>query len=192
MTHEAHRGSVERWLESHLMVRARSRRWMHRGGHPNAVAGLLNRATVALVSAGLSPKGLVVLEVEGRNTGRRVSMPVVVADLDGKRYLVSMLGERSHWPQSVRAAGGRAVIRHGRRQTVRLEEVPDKARAPVLKRYLELAPGARAHMPVAEEAALAEFERVAARYPVFRISSEPLGGHRRNDRDALAGTGASE
>jgi deazaflavin-dependent oxidoreductase (nitroreductase family) len=192
MTHETRRGSVERWLENHLMVGSRSRRWMYRGGHPNAVAGILNRATVAFVSAGLSPKRLVVLEVEGRKTGRRVSMPVVVADLEGKRYLVSMLGERSHWPQNVRAAGGRAVIRHGRRQAVRLEEVPEKARAPVLKRYLELAPGARAHMPVAQEAPLAEFQRVATRYPVFRISSEPLGAPRHNDRDELSETGGSE
>jgi deazaflavin-dependent oxidoreductase (nitroreductase family) len=159
-------------------VVSRSRRWLYRGGRPNAVARWLDRATVAGVGAGLSPRRLVVLEVTGRRTGRRLSLPVVVADLDGSRYLVAMLGERSAWPHNVRAAGGHAVIRHGRRTGVRLEEVPVEARAPVLKRYLELAPGARAHVSVDRHAPLAEFERVAARYPVFRIaSSEPCGPH---------------
>jgi hypothetical protein len=34
----------------------------------------------------------VTLEVPGRRTGRLVSFPVVVADYQGGRYLVSMLG----------------------------------------------------------------------------------------------------
>jgi deazaflavin-dependent oxidoreductase (nitroreductase family) len=175
MDMETHRRSVGVWLEHHLLVRARSRRWMYRGGRPHAVAKVLNRATVAFISVGLSPKRLVVLDVEGRRTGRRLSMPVVVADLDGARYLVSMLGEKSQWPANVRAAGGRAVIRHGRRSAVHLDEIPEEARARVLKRYLELAPGARAHFPVEREAGLPEFEHVAARYPVFRITGESPG-----------------
>jgi deazaflavin-dependent oxidoreductase (nitroreductase family) len=156
-------------MERLLAERQRSRRWMYRGGRPNAIARFLNRATVALVSAGLSPKLLVVLEVEGRRTGRPVSMPVVVADVRGERYLVSMLGEKSQWVRNVRAAGGRATIRHGRRAPVKLEEVAVEARAPILKRYLALAPGARAHIPVDQQAPLDEFERIAGDYPVFRI-----------------------
>ncbi|WP_211330412.1 hypothetical protein [Prauserella muralis] len=42
-------------------------------------------------------------------------------------------------------------------------------RAPILRRFLELAPGGRPHLPVAPGAPLAEFERIAARYPVFRV-----------------------
>ena len=36
-------------------------------------------------------------------------------------------------------------------------------------RYLELAPGARPHVPVDPGAPIEEFERVAPHYPVFRI-----------------------
>jgi deazaflavin-dependent oxidoreductase (nitroreductase family) len=161
-----------------LLEPQRSRRWMYRGGRPNAVARVLNRLTLAVVAAGLSPKRLVVLEVRGRRTGRRVSMPVVVADLDGERYLVSMLGEKSQWVRNVRAAGGRAVIRHRRRVPVRLAEVPEAARAPVLKRYLALAPGARAHIPVDQEAPLRDFERIAGEYPVFHIGEPGVGAPR--------------
>ncbi|HSO97496.1 MAG TPA: hypothetical protein VLP43_00960, partial [Solirubrobacteraceae bacterium] len=69
----------------------------------------------------------------------------------------------------VRASGGHAVLRHGHREAMRLEEVDSASRAPILKRYLQLAPGARAHIPVDPQAPLADFETVAPRYPVFRV-----------------------
>jgi hypothetical protein len=45
-----------------------------------------------------------------------------------------MLGEGVIWVAIVRAADGRAVLRHGRREAVRLEEVDPGARAPILRR----------------------------------------------------------
>lgn len=86
----------------------------------------------------------------------------------GERYLVSMLGEGVSWVRNVKAAGGNATLRHGRREEVRLEEVAVDHRAPVLKAYLKRAPGARPHLPVDRDAPLAEFERVSPRFPVFR------------------------
>jgi hypothetical protein len=97
---------------------------------------------------------------------------VVVADHEGERYLVAMLGEGANWVAIVGAAGGRAVLRHGSREAVRLEEVNPSARAAILRRYLQLAPGARAHIPVDRHAPLAEFERIAAGYPVFRVRAD--------------------
>ena len=93
-----------------------------------------------------------------------------MAAVGGERYLVSMLGEESNWVRNVRAAGGEVALRHGRREEARLEEVvaPD-LRAPVLKAYLGRASNASAHVPVGEDASLAEFERVAPGFPVFRI-----------------------
>ena len=72
--------------------------------------------------------------------------------------------------RNVRAAGGDATLRHGRREEVRLEEVAPEQRAPVLKAYLGRAPNARVHIPVDKNAPLADFERVAGRFPVFRIA----------------------
>jgi deazaflavin-dependent oxidoreductase (nitroreductase family) len=155
---------------------------MYRGGHPHGLMAFLNRMDRAIASAGLWPRRMVTLEVRGRRTDRVHSLPVAVAEYKGERYLVSMLGEEVNWVANVRAAGGRAVLRHGRREAVRLEEVEPAARAPILRRYLDLAPGARAHIPVARGAPLAEFERIAANYPVFRIRADspqpnsPTGG----------------
>src|SRR5262245_10337786 len=61
--------------------------------------------------------------------------------------LVAMLGEGASWVANVRPAGGRAVLRLGRREPALLEEVEPGERAPILRRYLEVASGARAHFP---------------------------------------------
>ena len=145
-------------------------RWLYRGRHPNRIARLLNGAWARLAAAGVGPARLVTLEVPGRRTGKVVSFPVVVADCEGERYLVSMLGEDTNWVRNVRAAGGRAVLRRGHREAIRLDEVAPGQRAPILRRYLDCAPGARAHIPVVPGAPVAEFERIAPRYPVFRVS----------------------
>src|SRR5499427_3770339 len=146
-------------------------RWLYRGKRPNRLARLMNGASARLAAAGFGPAQMSALEVAGRRTGKTVSFPVVVADYQGERYLVAMLGEDTNWVRNVRAAGGRAVLRHGRRETVRLEEVTPEARPKILRRYLALAPGARPHIPIDRDASLEEFERIAPQIPVFRITA---------------------
>ncbi|MEV4282806.1 nitroreductase/quinone reductase family protein [Actinoplanes xinjiangensis] len=159
-----------------MSLSRRWRRWMYRGARPNRLARLLNRIAGVQHSTGfLGPPGWVVLEVTGRVSGRTVGFPLVIADHDGERYLVSMLGENANWVANVRAANGEAVLRHGRRRQVRLVELPVAERAPILRRYLAVAPGARAHFPVHPQQPLAQFEAIAAGYPVFRITTSP--GH---------------
>ena len=150
-------------------VKDASRRWMYGRKRPTRVAALLNRGTAAVVAAGIGPKRIARLEVRGRRTGRRLAFPVVIAEYDGQRYLVAMLGKEANWARNVRAAGGKAALRHGRREDVVLEEVDPSMRAPILQRYLEVAPGGRAHFPIDEGAPLEQFEQLAEQYPVFRI-----------------------
>ena len=148
-------------------------RWLYRGGRPNLFARLQNRASAMAFAAGVMPKRVAALEIRGRLSGRLVSFPVVIADIGEERYLVSMLGANVNWVRNLTAAGGRAVLRHGRRESVHLAEIEPGARAPILQRYLQVAPGARPHIPVDRKAPLAEFERIAADYPVFRIEKCP-------------------
>jgi deazaflavin-dependent oxidoreductase (nitroreductase family) len=111
------------------------------------------------------------LEVRGRRSGRAISFPVVIADWEGGEYLVSMLGERANWVKNVRAAGGVAVLRRGRREYVTLEEVDVADRAPIIRRYAAVAPGGRPHLGLRRDASLEECEALAPDTPVFRISS---------------------
>ena len=151
------------------MTQGNFTRWLYRGQRPNWIARILNRIGAIVASWGVTPNYLVTLEVTGRKSGRTVSQPMVVAVVNGQRYLVSMLGENVHWVRNVRAAGGRAVLRSGSREEVHLEEVLVDQRAPILKAYLQRAPGARPHMPVNKDAPIAEFEKIATEFPVFHV-----------------------
>ena len=146
-----------------------AKRWLYRGNRPHGLARWLNRAWATLHARGIAPGWLVTLEVKGRTSGRMLALPLVMATVGGDRYLVSMLGPDATWVRNVRAANGVARLRHGRVEDVRLEEVPVAERAPILKEYLRRAPGARPHVRVDKDAPVAEFERVAAEYPVFRV-----------------------
>jgi deazaflavin-dependent oxidoreductase (nitroreductase family) len=149
------------------------RRRLYRGGRPNRLARALNRISALQFGAGfLSPSTWVTLEVTGRRSGHTVLCPLVVTRYQDERYLVSMLGEGANWVANVRAADGMAVLRRGRREPVRLVEIDVAERAPILRRFLNVAPGARPHIPVDRHAPVSDFEPIAADYPVFRVTEQ--------------------
>ena len=122
------------------MARGDFTRWLYRGHRPNWIARILNRASAIVGSSGIASDYLVTLEVIGRKSGRIFSLPLVVAVVGEQRYLVSMLGDKVQWVQNVRAAGGKAVLQHGLREEICLEEVP----AGRARTYLEGLPAASA------------------------------------------------
>jgi hypothetical protein len=124
-----------------------------------------------LHSLGIFPDRFVTLEVAGRKSGKIISFPLAMTVMNEERYLVSMLGEDTNWVQNVRAAGGKAMLVHGIREQVLLEEVDIRQRAPILKAYLQIAPGARPHIPISKDAPIAEFESIASKYPIFRVQT---------------------
>jgi len=123
---------------------------------------------------GLPPRFQQTLEVRGRASGARRTNPVVIASVDGERYLVSMLGPQSEWVKNVDAADGDAVLRHGRREPVHLAHVPPDERAPVLREYVRVATSGRTHFPLPVGAPLEDFAAIADRYPVYRIEPRQL------------------
>ncbi|HMT20706.1 MAG TPA: nitroreductase/quinone reductase family protein [Promineifilum sp.] len=153
------------------MAFSRWHQWMDRGGRPNAMARAINRLTALVHSSGVSRDYLVTLEVVGRKSGKIISFPLAMAVVDGKRYLVSMLGPEANWVQNLKAAGWDATLRHGITERICLHEIPVSERPPILKAYLKIAPGARPHIPVSVDAPLTEFEAVAVDYPVFRVET---------------------
>jgi deazaflavin-dependent oxidoreductase (nitroreductase family) len=141
-------------------------RRMYPGGRATAGAKRYARAWVRVISTGLLPSRWVVLAVPGRSSGAVRRVPLGMADVGGRWYLVSMLGE-CNWTRNVRAAGGEALLDGRRRGPVRLTEVPAADRGPILRRYLEKVPGARAHIrPLDTPAATAV---ACAHTPVFRV-----------------------
>ena len=149
-------------------------------GCPNWMASVVNRCWAIVYALGIAPNSLVILGVRGRRSDRVIRLPLVMTVVDGERYLVSMLGDGVDWVRNVRAARGKATLRHGRREEVCLEEAAEDRGAPVLKAYVKRAPGARAHLPIDKDAPLSELEQVASRFPVFRIV--PFGSPRATSR----------
>ncbi|HEV2659853.1 MAG TPA: hypothetical protein VGU68_04595, partial [Ktedonobacteraceae bacterium] len=64
------------------------KRWLYRGQRPNWIARILNKAWAIVASSGVTSNYAVTLEVTGRKSGRTISLPVVVAVVDGQQYLV--------------------------------------------------------------------------------------------------------
>jgi hypothetical protein len=87
---------------------------MYAGQRGNATARRYARFWSAVFAAGVVPGRWVTLEVRGRTSGRLVRFPLGYAELDGARYLVSMLGQECNWVKNVRAAKGHVTLRHRR------------------------------------------------------------------------------
>jgi F420H(2)-dependent quinone reductase len=146
-----------------------SLRLFYRDWRPTYLGKLVTGALAWLSGLGLTPRVLLTLQVRGRRSGLFHTNVLVVAQHNGQRYLVSMLGDRSEWVRNARAAGGEAFVKRGRSRPVKLTEVPAEERGPILKAYCQVARSGRRHFPVPHDAPLSEFSAIAADYPVFRI-----------------------
>ena len=151
-------------------VVSRFQRWQFRTGRPNRSARVMSGLLGAVFGAGLGPNQAASIEVRGRKTGRKISFPIVVVDYQGERYLVAMLGDQTNWVRNVRA-DNHVVLHRGKRENVSVVQDFSSHRAAILRRYLELAAGARPFFPITRKAPLADFERIVNEYPVFRLAS---------------------
>jgi hypothetical protein len=158
---------MDSWPISSTKLRA-----MYAGGRADTTARRFARLWATVFSLGLAPKRWVTLEVRGRRSGRPTRFPLGMADLNGRWYLVPMLGQECNWVKNVRAADGQVTLRHGRSVRCRLVEIPVSERPPVLKRYLRQVPGARPHIPVGQDADVADFAAIAPTYPAFLVTPE--------------------
>lgn len=164
-----------RAADAAVRMLGKAKRALYQGGHPARVARWWNRLDAWVYSTGLLlPRHAAVLKVRGRRTGRTVAVPVALADVDDAEFLVSMLGPDANWVRNVEVAGGVASLRRRRRDIpVLLELVPPQDRAPILRRYVAIAPGARPHLGLGPDAPLEEFAHIAGNHPVYRIHQRP-------------------
>jgi len=144
-------------------------RLYYQNRRPTWLGHLTSQFFALWARAGLPPRLLVALEVPDRESGKKRLDAVMTPTVAGKRYIVSMFGTISDWVQNLAAAHGNVVLYHGRPERVRLVPVPIEERAPVIKEFVRIARSGRKHIPVSNGASLAEFDAIAANYPVYRI-----------------------
>ena len=143
----------------------------------------LNDAFIAaLLRLGVKVGPAALLTVRGRKSGQPHTVPVLVVERDGRRWLVAPYGV-VQWVRNIRAAGT-ATLTHGRRsETIAATELSAEEAAPVLKQYLAVQHAAdiQRYFDATKDSPVAAFEREAARHPVFRITTleqdSPAGPH---------------
>jgi deazaflavin-dependent oxidoreductase (nitroreductase family) len=136
---------------------------------PGTLAKVSNSLFTKLAALGIGPAKMASIEVAGRKSGVVRSTAVNLVKIDGTRYLVAPRGN-TEWARNVRAAGGKAAIKRGKRTLVQLEELPVDQRAPIIQAYLkENAWVTQREFGVSPKAPIEEFHRIAPDHPVFRI-----------------------
>ena len=85
---------------------------------------------------GLNIKGARVLAVQGRKTGKWHSTPVNPLSFTGQRYLVAPRGE-TQWVRNIRVSRVGRLTVGGHVENVRVAEVPDHEKPPILRAYLK-------------------------------------------------------
>jgi deazaflavin-dependent oxidoreductase (nitroreductase family) len=127
--------------------------------------GLFDR----LGARGLGPRKLIRLTVKGRKSGERRSVAVNEVTVNGQRYLVAPRGN-TEWARNARVNPD-AEIKRGKSENVTLTELPTNERAPIIQAYLrENAWVTKREFGVDPKAPINEFEAIADKHPVFRVT----------------------
>jgi deazaflavin-dependent oxidoreductase (nitroreductase family) len=130
-----------------------------------------NKINIGLQRLGVPLGPTQLLTLRGRRSGMPRTTPVTPVTVDGQRYVIGGFAN-GDWVANARA-NGEATLRHGRRaQTVRLVELPESERGPIMRAFPSEVPrgvGFFVKTGVAEAPTPEGFERGAAKAAVFRL-----------------------
>ncbi len=138
--------------------------------HLNFADRMGDALITTLLRAGVKLGKTSLLTVRGRKSGQPHTVPVVLVEQDGQRWLVAPYGV-VQWVRNIRAAGTATLTRGRRSEAISVTELEDKEAAPVLKQYLlHVSGGVRSYFDATKDSPLEAFEREAAHHPVFQIT----------------------
>ena len=140
--------------------------------HLNFADRMGDALITTLLRAGVNMGTTSLLTVRGRKSGQPHTVPVVLVEQDGQRWLVAPYGV-VQWVRNIRAAGTATLTRGRRSEAISVTELPAQEAAPVLKQYLLQVRVVRPYFDVTKDSPLEAFEREAPRHPVFQITPIP-------------------
>ncbi len=135
----------------------------------NILTTSLTRAGFKLVGFGKYPMYL--LTVRGRKSGQPRTVPIVIVQQHGKRYLFSPYGIVD-WVRNLRAAGEATLTRGRRAERVKARELPPEEAALVLREDIKSGNPFARNFGVTADSSLEEFERAATSHPVFALERQ--------------------
>ncbi len=130
----------------------------------NALTMTLLRLGVKLMGFGRYPMYL--LTVRGRKSGQPRTVPIVILERDGKRYLNSPYG-MVNWVRNLRAAGEAVLTRGRRSETVTARELSREEAARILREEVRDGHPFARYLGVTADSSLEEYERMVVTHPVF-------------------------
>ena len=147
--------------------------------HRTFVDHVSDTVITTLLRAGFKMGTASLLTVRGRKTGQSHTVPVLLVEQGGQRWLVAPYGE-VQWVRNIRAAGTATLTRGRHSEAISVTELPPRKAAPILKQYLAVQHAAdiRSHFDATKDSPLEAFEREAGRHPVFRVTGmeqSPVG-----------------
>jgi deazaflavin-dependent oxidoreductase (nitroreductase family) len=155
---------IARGLVRHLSQMTFSQRLMQ------ARRYIMLRMFRLLLRAGVKIGRMSLLTVRGRTSGQPRTTPVLLAEYEGNRFLVSTYGE-SNWVRNLRAAKEAILTRGRRSERISVIELGAKEAAPFLKHFVSTVPKVvRPYFDVAPTSPLTTFEQEVARHPVFLVT----------------------
>jgi deazaflavin-dependent oxidoreductase (nitroreductase family) len=125
---------------------------------------------MTLLRAGVKMGTTSLLTVRGRTTGQPHTVPVILIEQDGQRWLVASYGV-VQWVRNLRAAGTATLTRGRRSEAISVTELPAQEAAPVLKQYLVKVAAVRPFFDATIDSPLEAFELEVPRHPVFQITT---------------------
>lgn len=136
---------------------------------PSPTEAFFNKVMGFFVSIGMGPKGMYLLQVRGRKSGKIYETPVSLVEVNGKRYLVAPRG-RTQWVRNAEASGEVSLKRGSKVEKLKLRAIPEPERPEMLKAYLDkYASVVQRYFTVKAGSASSAFVPVAGRYPVFEL-----------------------
>jgi deazaflavin-dependent oxidoreductase (nitroreductase family) len=135
----------------------------------NALTVSLLRAGVKLVGPGHYPMYL--LTVRGRKSGLPRTIPIVIWEHDGKRYVGSVYGI-TDWVRNLRAAKEATLIRGRRSEEVKVTELPQREAALVLREDIKGGNPFASRYGVTADSSLEEFEQSVLTHPIFQFETK--------------------
>ena len=135
---------------------------------------IANQVIIWLQRRGLPIGTMHLITVRGRKSGEPRTTPVSPLTVDGQRYIIGGYAQ-GDWVKNARAAGEAVLSRGRRQQQVRLVELPEDDRVPVLRAFPREVPhGVSMFVKtgVVPDATPNGFAAAAPRVAVFRIETD--------------------